>query len=253
MQKESDLAKPLMAGLCGILAVQFILWLGTNRAVSPWPNVPSPPSGDLYLLAGGGDSGFLYRIGGYMLQNMGDMRGEYTNINTYDFRNLVDWFYLMGDMDPVSNYVPTLAAFVYGSAQDKEDIRRVVAYLRQAGNIENAPGAKEKWRWLAHAVFLARHKLEDDALALDIAEDLAAKYRPGTGMPNWVRRMRPLILSEMGEKQMALMLLTDMLTSGAGQMRPQEVYVVKEQICIRVLEREEARALDMCAEFLKNL
>jgi hypothetical protein len=70
---------------------------------------------------------------------------------------------------------------------------------------------ERRWRWLAHCVIVARHRLKDDALALRYAEDIA---RYAHGAPGWARQMRIFILEDMGELESATVLLGGLLAGG---------------------------------------
>jgi hypothetical protein len=69
-----------------------------------------------------------------------------------------------------------------------------------------------RWRWLAHAAIVARHRLHDDALALRYAREIATRARTA---PGWARQMHIFLLEDMGEREQAKILLGGLLESGA--------------------------------------
>jgi hypothetical protein len=67
-----------------------------------------------------------------------------------------------------------------------------------------------RWPFLAHAALLARHRLKDMNLALSYARDLSTVK----SAPDWARQMSLLLLSDMGEKAQAKILLGGLIASG---------------------------------------
>src|SRR5690606_23680957 len=134
----------------------------------------------------------------------GDTGGRTTSLNDYNYEELAKWFFLADTLDPVSNYVPYLAAFYFGGVQEPEKFRPVLDYLVHVGN--RAEG--EKWRFLAHAVYLARFELEDNDTALELANKLARVNNPN--MPGWTRQMPAFIMNTQGKKEAAYALLLEM-------------------------------------------
>ncbi|MCC6713604.1 MAG: hypothetical protein IT496_00070, partial [Gammaproteobacteria bacterium] len=70
-----------------------------------------------------------------------------------------------------------------------------------------------RWPWMAHAVFVARHRLHDLPLALRYADALAA-HVTDPGVPPWVTQMNIFVRVDMGETEAAKVLLGGLLESG---------------------------------------
>ena len=68
-----------------------------------------------------------------------------------------------------------------------------------------------RWRWLAHAAIMAKHRLHDDALALRYARDIT-ELAPQA--PHWARQMQIFILEDIGEIESAKIMLGGLLASG---------------------------------------
>jgi len=68
-----------------------------------------------------------------------------------------------------------------------------------------------RWRWLAHAAIMAKHRLHDAPLALSYARDIA---RLAPAAPSWARQMHIFILEDIGELESAKILLGGLLASG---------------------------------------
>ena len=72
------------------------------------------------------------------------------------------------------------------------------------------------WPWMSHAVYVARHRMQDQTLALLYARQLrAATTTPPT--PHWARQMEVFVLEDMNELDAAKVLLGGLLESGQYQ------------------------------------
>ena len=116
----------------------------------------------------------------------------------------------------------------------------IIEYLREVGQREGA----ERWRWLMHAIYMARWQIKDLALALDLARDLAA-LDPAT-MPGWAAQMPAFILNAKGSKEEALDIMVQTLKSNVDNMHPNEINATKDYICTRILEPAQAKDYPLC-------
>lgn len=233
---------PLYCFFAVMLLSNIALWEGMRGVKSQWISIPPTPS-----IAGAkafalGDSQFAYRLFGLMIQNFGDTGGRVTPIGDFDFEALGRWFTLQHALDPKSDHMPFLAAFVFGGSQTPEKLGPVVAYLELAAG----DGSGQKWRWLAHAINLSRFKMNDMPNALRLAEKLAAIDNPE--MPIWTRQMRGFIMNDQGNKQAALQVMLSILQSGQGVLQQGEINATLDYICRRVLSPEEAAVNSLCVE-----
>lgn len=117
-----------------------------------------------------GDEQFLYRYLALNLQNAGDNGGRVTPLKNYDYDKVVAWLRLLDGLDVESHWPIAMANGYFGQTQTLEDVRPIVRYMQ--GHVALNPGAK--WPWLVNAVYLSRHRLGDDWLALDSARQLAS-------------------------------------------------------------------------------
>lgn len=234
--KTENLIKILFAItiLCNVLT-----WLSVRDVRARWMNVPPVPSegGAAFLTLG--DKQFAYRVIGITLQNLGDSGGRATPLKDYDYQRLADWFMLQEKLDPISNFTPLLGMF-FGGSQDPTKLRPLIDYLTVAGNKTEG----EKWRWLAHAVYLARYKLQDEGLGLELAYKLAGLKNPD--MPVWTRQMPGFVLNTKGDKQAALAIMVKILKSSADKLNPNEVNATVDYICTRILDETEAAVHPLC-------
>ena len=222
------------------LIINIAFWFYGRELQSRWINVPPAPS-DKYASAYGlGDSGFAYRLNGIMLQNLGDTGGRVTSLNDYKYDELSKWFFLQNKLDVNSDYTPYLASYYFGSVQDPKKFRPVLDYLTSVG----LQPAGQKWRWLAHGVYLARFKIKDLDKALEMANVLAkTRYDKA---PGWVKQMPAFVMTDKGEKKAAYALLVEILKTSAQDLHPNEVNAMRAYICSRLLTKEEAGVNPLC-------
>jgi hypothetical protein len=170
-----------------------------------WPGIEPAPSSSAALFYGFGDKQLSYRNVGLTLQNSGDTGGRVTNFKYYDYSIIEQWLWLSDSLDSKADYVPTLGAYYFSAVKDPAKLRHLIAYLSHAG--EEPTG--EHWRWLGHAVYLARFQLKDQKLALQLANKLAAMNGPD--LPMWTKVMPAYVEKGMGKKKDARDLLLLMI------------------------------------------
>ncbi len=221
-----------------VLNVAF--WFYSRPVKLAWGNVPPVPSHNGAVMMAFGDEQFAYRAFAVALQNFGDSGGRTIPLKDYNYDALGQWFFLEDKLDQRSNYIPMLAAFYFGGSQDAGKLDPVIDYLRVVGQRPYG----EKWRWLMHAVFLARHKQQDLDKALELANLLAQTKDPDA--PGIVKQMPALIMTEQGDKEGAYNLMMGILKSSAEKLHPNEVNYMRDYICNRVLAPEQARAHPLC-------
>lgn len=201
-----------------ILGLNILFWVASSDIYAKWDGVPPVPTRDGALMMTLSDPQFSYRFGAITLQNLGDSGGQTTPLKDYDYQRLKGWFWLLNDLDPASNHVPMLAAYYFGGSRTPKDVAVIVDYLAAIG--QNPVG--NKWRWLVQAIFLARHRLYNTPLALDLAYKLAKMQPVGDTLPEWARQMPAFVLKEEGDKQAARKIVEDLLVS-SRRFHPNEV------------------------------
>lgn len=212
--------------LVGVAALlNFLVWLASSDIYARWGGVPPAPSRQSSVIMGLGDQEFAYRFGAITLQNLGDSGGQITPLKDYNYQELAKWFTLLDQLDPVSDHVPMLAAFYFGATLVPKDVRVVYDYLARVG--DNPRG--QKWRWLVHAIFLARHRLDDLDLALDLAYKLAKMQPVDDTLPAWARQMPALVLSAKGDHDDAKKIIEDLLLS-SQDFHPNEVNFMRDYL-----------------------
>lgn len=213
------LQRNINIALAILLTVNFLYWFATSDVYGKWAGVPPVPSRDGALVMALSDTEFAYRSGALTLQGLGDGGGKTSALKDYDYQKLGNWFARLDELNPASDHVPMVAAYYFGATRIPKDVRVVVDYLGAIGSIP----VGEKWRWLAQAVYLAQHRLQDLDLALDLAYTLS---KMDVEMPMWARQMPVFVLKARGEKEDAQVLLENMIATGQD-LDPKEINFMK--------------------------
>jgi len=100
-------------------------------------------------------------------------------------------------LDPRSNFALGMAIGYFGLSQDLTKVEPIVHFIMRDVEI-NPP---QKWRGLYDAIYLARHRLHDDALALEPARQLASYTFDG--IDPWASMIPAFILEDQGDYQSA--------------------------------------------------
>lgn len=225
-----------------VLALVFniMVWFYARNMRAEWINVPPVPTKAGALSFALGDSQLAYRTIGLMLQNLGDMGGRSTPLKDYNYVELGKWFFLEDQLDPKSTHIPALAAFYFTAVQTPEVLYPVLDYLAYIGSRSEG----EQWRWLAQAVMVARYIMQDMDKALELANKLAEIDNPD--MPAWPRQLRAFILEARGDKVDAMEVMVNILKTEGAKMPVQEVNFMREYICTRLMNSEEATGNPLC-------
>lgn len=193
----------LKLGICLFVILQISSWVFTSRFTPFIGILDEVPTLNEAKIAALGDEQFYFRYQALNLQNSGDSFGRFTALKNYDYKVLKKWMNLLDEMDSISNFVPSIAAYYYSNTQNVADNIYIVEYLESNYDLD----PKAKWWWLGMAVNIADFKLKDDNLALRLAFKLAST--PNAKMPRWAQEMPAIIYAKMGEKQLAMEIMKD--------------------------------------------
>ncbi|MGR8946402.1 MAG: hypothetical protein ACU84Q_00025 [Gammaproteobacteria bacterium] len=172
-------------------------------------NLPSPPSEAVITVASLDSRVFAAQMLMLWLQSFDLQPGVSLSFKSLDYDRLTAWLATLLRLHPQGQYPLLSAARVYAEVQDPPRQRKMLSFV--ADEFERDP--VNRWPWLAHAVYIAKHRLKDINFALALAERLAA-YPDITEIPPWARQMNIFVLEEMGELQSAKVLLGGLLDSG---------------------------------------
>lgn len=221
-------AVPPVVGLllAAALALQ-LLWHG----VQPPPRARAealPPAPDVASLraASFGEPVAAAQLLLLYLQAFDNQPGISIPFRDLDYARVTGWLAAALRLDPRSGYPLMMASQLYGQVPDAGKQRAMCDFVH--ARFLESPDAR--WRWLAHCAIMAKHRLQDSALALRYASDITARAGGASG---WARQMRIFILEDMGETERAKVLLGGLLATGEIA-DPSELHFLTERL--QVLE-----------------
>ncbi len=204
--------------------LQLGYWDMTRQKLPDMGIVPDVPGKVAVKALSFGDEEFYFRLLALDIQNAGDTFGRFTELYKYDYKKLYDWFTLLDTLDNESDYMPFIASYYYSQTQHIPDVRYVVDYLYN----HSASRPARKYWWLAQAVYLAEHKLNDKDLALKMALPL----EHADNAPFWVRQLPAFVHEKRGEMEDAARIIENIEANSKnippGELRFME-YFVKER------------------------
>ncbi len=158
------------------------------------------------------------------LQAFDNQPGISVPFMSLDYARVELWLDLLLALDPAGSYPLLMAAHLYGQVPDATRTRRMLEFIHRHYLVD-PPG---RWRWLAHAVVIARHRLQDPRLALHYAQSLA-EAPDGARTPGWARQMHIFLHEDLGEADTAKLLLGGLLASGTLS-DPKEIHFLMSRL-----------------------
>ncbi len=196
-----------------LLVIMFLLQIGLQGRLpvqqAAARDLPEVPNMDILQLTTFGDRIVLSKVLMLWLQAFDNQPGISLPFRQLDYLKLRDWLAAIMSLDPQSHYPLLSASRVYGEVSDASRKRIMIDFVRQQFN--QAP--TERWEWMAHAVFMAKHQLKDLQLALQLAREISHSV-PVNSAPAWARQMELYILEDMDELESAKVLVGGLLESG---------------------------------------
>ncbi|MCU0804284.1 MAG: hypothetical protein MUF79_04240 [Burkholderiales bacterium] len=205
----SDVPKWVIAALALGLAAQLVV-----AALRPAPrasaeDLPVPPSSALIRLAALGEPVTAAKLLMLYLQSFDYRAGTRVPYRDLDYARVVTWLDRIVDLDPTAQYPLMTASRIYAEVPDPEKQRQMLDFVYR----RYLEDPNRRWPWLAHAAYLAKHRLRDLPLARRYAVALE-KNTTTPEAPLWVRQMEFFVLEDMNELEAAKILLGGLIASG---------------------------------------
>lgn len=208
----------LAIGLCAQIAWQVLSPAPVARASA----LAMPPDTSALRLASLGEPIALSHSLILYLQAFDNQPGLSIPYRELDYAAVEAWLQAALILDPRGHYPLMMAAHLYSLVPDETKQRRMLDFVHRAFLRD----PERRWRWLAHAAIVAKHRLKDIRLALRYAEEIALKAGSARG---WARQMRIFILEDIGEIEAATVLLGGLLASGEVS-DPAEIRFLTERL-----------------------
>lgn len=205
----SAVPKPVFALLMLGLFLQLALHANhAGPAISQKP-LPAPPPSRSLDLASLGEPVALSKTLMLWLQGFDHQPGISIPFLQLDYDHLVGWLDRIVYLDPKGSYPLLSAVRIYSEVPDENKKRQVLDFVHR----EFLQDPAGRWQWMAHAVYVAKHRLQDKQLALQYARDLRQNTTPQTA-PDWARQLELFVLEDLGDLESAQILLGGLIESG---------------------------------------
>ena len=150
-----------------------------------------------------------------------------------DYGRVAQWLRAALGLDPASQYPLLMASQLYAQVPDPARTRAMLELVYEEYFVDPA----RRWQWLAHGAIMAKHRLNDLALALKYARAIAERSPQA---PAWARQMHIFLLEDMGEYEAARILLGGLLASGVVTDRHEQILLQESLERIRAAEKSAA-------------
>ncbi len=172
-------------------------------------DLPAPPQSSFIRLVSLDDPVSAAKLVMLWLQAFDNQPGVSIPLKELNYDRVIEWLDLILELDNKIQY-PLLAAIrFYAEVQDEEKQRKMIQYVGEKF-IENPD---ERWPFMTHAVYIAKHRIKDVQLALESAQ-MIREYARGDNVPYWAKQMEIFVLEDMGELESAMILIGGLLESG---------------------------------------
>ena len=205
----SHVPKPVGVLLVITLALQ-LLWQTSGSAPKPSAEeLSAPPTAMVTRLVSLSEDLAAAKILMLQLQAFDYQSGSRVSYQALDYGRVQDWLALILELDPGGQYPLLAASRLYAEVSDEAKQRSMLDFVYRQYLLD----PNRRWPWLAHATFLAKHRLKDIALARSYAASLQT-HTTAKNVPPWVTTMEIFILEDLNELEVARVMIGGLLASG---------------------------------------
>lgn len=205
----SHVSAPVLALLATGLALQIGLHATLPAPAARAPDLLPPPPAALLRLASLGEPIALAKILMLQLQAFDYQSGSRVPYKDLDYARVEAWLARILELDPLGQYPLLAASRLYAEIPDEQRQRSMLDFVYQQFLLD----PNRRWPWLAHATFLAKHRLKDMDLALKYAAALQ-KFTTAADVPAWAKTMEIFIREDLNELETARVMIGGLLASG---------------------------------------
>ena len=206
------------------LAAQIVLKTAEPRPAATALDLPDPPPRAALQLAAMGEPIATANMLSLYLQAFDTQPGISIPFKDLDYVKVESWLTSILELDPPGQYPLMMASQIYAQVPDIQKQRQMLDFTYRKFLID----PNRRWRWLAHAAIMAKHRLHDPALALRYARALS-EHATASSVPDWAKQMHIFVLEDMGEIETVKILLGGLLVSGTIT-DPHEMHFLTERL-----------------------
>jgi hypothetical protein len=205
----SHVSAPVLALLAAGLALQIGLHASLPAPAARAPDLLTPPPAALLRLASLGEPIALAKVLMLQLQAFDYRSGTRIPYRDLDYARVEAWLARILELDPRGQYPLLAASRVYAEVPGEARQRSMLDFVYRQFLLD----PNRRWPWLAHAAFLAKHRLKDMGLALKYAAALR-EHTTARDVPAWATTMEIFIREDLNELETARVMIGGMLASG---------------------------------------
>lgn len=213
-RRDERPVKDVPAHIISILVIAFIcqLYWSSSRSLATVniKTLPEPPSQIESQLFGLGDSIATSKLFMLWLQAFDNQPGVSVPFKDLDYYRVISWLERILALDPKGQYPLFSASRIYAEVADKDRKREMLTFIYE--QFPNDPN--RRWPSMFHAIYVAKHRLNDYPLALKFARAVT-QHVTADDIPPWVKQLEIYVLEDMGEIESAKVLIGGLLESGA--------------------------------------
>lgn len=214
----NQVSRPVLAALAAGLALQIALHASQPAPHAKAEDLPPAPARDILRLSGFGEPIALAKILMLQLQSFDFQSGSRIPYRDLDYARVETWLARILELDPEGQYPLLAASRLYAEVPDQTRQRRMLDFVYRQYLID----PNRRWPWLAHATYLAKHRLKDMPLARLYASTIQ-KHTTAKDVPAWATTMEIFILEDLNELEAARVMIGGLLAIGkitdAGELK----------------------------------
>ncbi|MYH70788.1 MAG: hypothetical protein F4147_12210 [Gammaproteobacteria bacterium] len=198
----STVPLPVLAVLIASLVIQVCWSYAQPRAAATAESLPDAPDTGLLRLYGLGEPDTLAKILMLWLQAFDNQPGVSIPFARLDYARVINWLDALLDLDSRFQYPLLSASRVYTQTPDDAGKRQMLEFVHR----RFLEDPDRRWPWMAHGVYVAKHRIKDLQLALKYANALRLNVSSDAAPPGqhkwrysywktWARSRAPESLS----------------------------------------------------------
>ena len=221
----STVPLPVLALLIASLVIQVCWSYAQPRTAAMAETLPDAPDTRLLRLYGLGEPDTLAKILMLWLQAFDNQPGVSIPFARLDYARAVDWLDALLDLDSRFQYPLLSASRVYTETPDDAGKRQMLEFVHR--RFLEDPG--QRWPWMAHGVYVAKHRIKDLQLALKYANALRLNVSSDAAPP-WATQMEIFVLEDLGEVESARIIIDGLLASDRLAGNDNELQFLKSKL-----------------------
>ena len=216
---------PVLALFIASLVIQVCWSYARPQAAATAEALPDAPDTRLLRLSGLGEPDALAKTLMLWLQAFDNQPGVNIPFARLDYARVINWLDALLDLDSRFQYPLLSASRVYTQTPDDAGKRQMLEFVHR--RFLEDPGLR--WPWMAHGVYVAKHRIRDLQLALKYANALRLNASSAAAPP-WATQMEILVLEDLGEIESARVIIGGLLASGRLAGNGNELRFLKNRL-----------------------